>query len=129
MALDLKHTTANDLLDRYDTHFPAGSVLEIRTGAPAGAESAAGGSLLASIVLPATPWAAASNGSKAKNGTWSVAASGTGTAGHYRLRNSGDTQREEGTVTATGGGGDAEIDNTSIASGQTVTCSTFTRTL
>lgn len=129
MTIDLKNTTANDLLDRYDTLFPAGSLLQIRTGAPAGAENAAGGSLLAEITLPATPFAAASSGSKAKSGTWSVAASGTGTAAHYRLKNAGDTHREEGTVTATGGGGDMTLDNTSVASGQTVNVSTFTRTL
>ena len=129
MAIDLKNTTANDLLDRYDTLFPAGSFLEFRTGAPAGAENAAGGSLLASITLPATPWSAAASGSKSKNGTWSVAASAGGTIGHYRLKNSGDTHREEGTVTASGGGGDATVDNTSIASGQTITVNTYTRTL
>jgi hypothetical protein len=129
MAIDLKNTTANDLLDRYDTLFPAGALLQIRTGAPAGAENAAGGSLLAEITLPATPWGAAAAGSKAKSGVWSVAASGTGTGAHYRLKNAGDTHREEGTVTATGGGGDMTLDNTSIAAAQTVTVNTFTRTL
>lgn len=129
MALDLKHTTANDLLDRYDTLFPAGALLQIRTGAPPGAENAASGTLLAEITLPATPWAAAASGSKAKNGVWSVAAVAAGTAGHFRLKNAGDTHREEGTVTATGGGGDATLDNTSIAVGQTVTVTTYTRTL
>lgn len=129
MALDLNNLLANALLDRYDTEFPAGSILEIRSGAPAGAENAATGTLLASITLPATPWSAASGGSKAKNGTWSVAASAAGTAGHFRLKNAGDTRRDEGTITVTSGGGDLELDNTSIASGQTVTISTFTRTL
>jgi hypothetical protein len=130
MTLDLKHVTANYALDQlYDNKFPAGSLLEIRTGAPAGAENAAGGSLLASITLPATPWSAAASGSKAKNGTWSVAASGTGTAGHFRLKNAAGTELEEGTITATGGGGDMTIDNTSIASAQTVTVTGYTRTL
>lgn len=129
MAVDLKNTTANAILDQYDTLFPAGSIVEIRTGAPAGAENAAGGTLLDSITLPATPWAAAASGSKAKSGTWSNAASAAGTAGHYRLKNAGDTHREEGTITATGGGGDMELDNVSIASGQVVTVTTFTRTL
>lgn len=129
MSIDLKHTTANDLLDRYDTLFPAGALLQIRTGSPAGAENAAGGSLLCEITLPSSPWAAAASGSKAKQNTWSNTASGAGTAGHYRLKNSGDTHREEGTITATSGGGDMELDNTSIAIGQVVTVSTFTRTL
>jgi hypothetical protein len=34
----------------------------------------------------------------------------------------------QGTVTATGGGGDMTIDNTSIASGQSVTVTGFTLT-
>ncbi|MFO1093360.1 MAG: hypothetical protein U0992_08605 [Planctomycetaceae bacterium] len=125
MALDCNNALANALLDRFDTELPAGAILEIRTGSAAGAENSAGGTLLASITLPSTPWAAASSGAKAKNGTWSATAGATGTAAHYRLKNSGDTRRIEGTVTATGGGGDLMLDNTSIASGQTVTVNTF----
>jgi hypothetical protein len=128
MAIVYRVATGNAFLDVYDTVFPAGSILEIRTGAPAGPDNAAGGSLLASITLPATPWAAASAKSKAKNGTWSASASGTGTAGHFRLRNSGTTHVEEGTITATAGGGDMTVDNTSIATDQTVTVTGFTRT-
>lgn len=129
MTLDLQNALANALLDRYDTEFPAGSLLQIRTGAPPGAENAASGTLLAEITLPATPWAAASAGSKAKNGTWSVAAVAAGTAGHFRLKNAGDTRREEGTVTATGGGGDMTVDNVSIAIGQIVTVTQYAHTL
>ncbi len=130
MALDLNNLLANALLDRYDTEFPAGSTLEIRSGAVAGAESADTGTVLATITLPATPWAAAAAGSKAKSGTWQdAAADAAGTAAHYRLRNAGDTRREEGTVTATGGGGDMTLDNTNIAINQVVTITSFTRTL
>ena len=129
MALSYKDSTGNYWLDQlYDNKFPASSLLQIRTGAPAGPNSAAGGSLLAEITLPATPFAAASAKTKAKSGTWSVAASGTGTAAHFRLKNAGDTEREEGTVTATGGGGDMTLDNTSNASAQVVTISTYSRT-
>lgn len=127
MAADLKITTANDLLDRYDTLFPAGATLQIRTGAGPGAENAATGTLLVEITLPATPWAAASAGSKAKNGTWSGTAVADGEAGHYRLRNAADTHREDGTVGQ--GSGDLSLDNTDIATSQTVTVSTFTKTL
>lgn len=129
MAIDLKHTTANDLLDRYDTHFPQNAVLELRSGGPPGAESAAAGTLLVTITLPASPWSAAASGSKSKNGSWSGVGVAAGNIGHYRLRNAGDTQREEGTVTATGGGGDMTVDNVSVAIDQVVTVATFTRTL
>lgn len=130
MAIDYKNTTANFALDQlFDTKFPAGSFVRVRTGAPAGAENAAGGSLLASIVLPATPWAAAASGSKAKQGSWTVAAAAAGTAGHYRLENAAATELEEGTATITGGGGDMILDNTNIAIGQNVTVTTLTRSL
>jgi|ERR1041384_1100185 hypothetical protein len=129
MSIDTKQVTANDLLDRFDTDFPAGSLLQIRSGGVAGAENAAGGTLLVEITLPATPWSAASAGVKAKNGTWSAAGSAAGTAAHYRLKNAGDTHRVEGTVTLTGAGGDLTLDNTNIAIGQVVTVSTFTYTL
>jgi|ERR1043166_3998751 hypothetical protein len=129
MTIDTKQVTGNDLLDRFDTDFPAGSLLEIRSGAPAGAENAAGGTLLVSITLPASPWAAAALGVKAKNGTWSGNGAAAGDAAHYRLKNVGDTQRIEGTVTITGGGGDLTLDNTNIAIGQDVTVSTFQYTL
>jgi len=127
MAVDLNVLLANALLDRYDTEFPAGSKLQIRSGAPPGAEEAASGDLLVEITTPATPWAAADAGAKAKNGTWSAAAGGAGTAGHYRLKNAGDTRREEGTVDQ--GSGDLSLDNKVIAVGQTVTINTFTKTL
>jgi hypothetical protein len=89
--------------------------------------------LLVSITLPATPWAAASGGSKAKNGTWSdvgLAAAGAGSdIGHYRLKNAADTHREEGSVTVTSGGGELELDNINVAEDQVVSITTFTRTL
>ncbi len=126
-AISYKVSTGNYYLDQlYDNKFPATSILEIRSGAAAGPDNAAGGSLGVSITLPATPWAAAASKSKAKSGTWSAAASGTITGAHFRLKNAGDTEREEGTVSTSGA--DLNLDNTSINSGQTVTISTFTRT-
>lgn len=129
MAIAWKITTANYWLDQlYDNKFPATAIVQIRTGAPAGPDNAAGGSLLVDITLPATPWAAAAAKVKAKQGTWNGTASGTGSAAHYRLKNAADTEREEGTVTATGGGGDMTVDNVSIASPQVVTINTFSTT-
>jgi hypothetical protein len=126
MAIQHSTVTRNRFRDGYVAAFPAGASLVIRTGAPAGVGGAAGGSALATITLPATPLTSGT-GAVTLNGTWSVSASGTGTAAHYRLTNSTDI--EEGTVTATGGGGDLTLDNVSIASGQTVTISTWTRTM
>lgn len=137
MAIDITHLLQQVLVDAavdlYD-----GGVLEIRTGAPPGAGAADTGTLLASITLPTPAFGAASGGDPAtanKNGTWEDAsADADGTAGHFRIKQSGDAgagaadateERIEGTVSVTGGGGDLELDNTSIATGQTVTITTF----
>lgn len=128
MALDHKITTANSVLDSLAALFPAGSILEIRSGAGPGAENAASGTLLASITLPASPWAAAASGAVAKQNTWQDAsADGTGTAAHFRLKNAADTHRIDGTVGQ--GSGDLSLDNTSINATQVVTISTFQLTL
>ena len=124
MTVDLNNLLVNALLDRFDTEFPAGSILEIRSGAAPGAENAATGTVLSSITTPATPWSAAAAGAKAKSGTWSDAsADATGTAAHYRLKNAADTRRIEGTVGLSGA--DLNLDNLSISVGQVITISSF----
>ncbi len=72
----------------------------------------------------------ASGGSKAKSGTWTdSSADATGTAGHFRIYDSGGTTCHiQGTVTATGGGGDMTVDSTSFTAGQSFTVNTFTLT-
>lgn len=108
-------------------------VLEIRSGAAPGPDAADGGTLLASITLPADAFAAAASGAAAKSGTWAdSSADGSGTAAHFRMKRSGDgggisttAVRLEGSVTATGGGGDLTLDNVSIAAGQSITITSF----
>lgn len=129
MATDRKNTIANQFLDLYDSIAPAGSLLQIRSGAAPGAEVGATGTLLAEITLPATPWAAASGGSKSAQGLWQVNAVGSGTAGHFRLTDSGGACIEEGSVGVTGSGADLELQNTSINAGQQVTVTSWARTL
>jgi hypothetical protein len=127
MALQYSVAVRNAQLDALETTVGTTPILEIRTGAPpATCATADSGSLLVDMDLPSDWMAAASSGSKAKSGTWSVAATGTGTAGHWRLKDSGgSTCHAQGTVTATGGGGDLTLDNVSIASAQVVTINTF----
>jgi len=80
--------------------------------------------------LPSDWMAAASSGTKALAGTWSDAsADATGTAAHFRIYDSGGTVcHMQGTVTGTGGGGDIELNNTSIASTQVVSITSFVLT-
>jgi hypothetical protein len=74
--------------------------------------------------------AAAANGTKSKSGTWEDAsADNTGTAAHWRIYASdGTTCHMQGTITATGGGGDMTLITTSITSGQPITITGFTLT-
>jgi hypothetical protein len=84
----------------------------------------------ATINLPSDWWAAASGGVKAKSGTWSdAAADASGTAGHFRIYASdGSTCHMQGTVTATGAGGDLTLDSVAITAGQQVDVTSFTLT-
>jgi hypothetical protein len=128
MALQYSTAVRNAQLDAVETTVSTTAKLSIRTGAaPVDCGTADSGSLLIQLTLPSDWLAAASAGSKAKAGTWSGTATGTGTAAHFRIYdNAGTTCHAQGTVTATGGGGDMTVDNTSIATDQTVTVNSFT---
>lgn len=131
MTVQLSVAVRNARLDAIETAVGTTAVLKIRTGAqPASCATADAGTVLATLTLPSDWMAAASSGSKAKSGTWQdAAADATGTAAHFRLYASdGTTCHAQGTVTATGGGGDMTVDNTSFATGQQFTVSTFTLT-
>ncbi len=131
MAIQLSTGVRNGRLDSLETTIGTSAILRIRSGAaPANCGTADSGTALATFNLPSDWMAAASSGSKAKSGTWEdTSADATGTAGHFRVYDStGTTCHIQGTVTATGGGGDMTLDNVSIASGQTVTITTFTLT-
>jgi hypothetical protein len=131
VAIQLSVAVRNARLDTIESTTGASAILEIRSGAqPANCAAADAGTLLASMTLPADWMAAAAAGAKALSGTWQDAsANNTGTAAHFRIKDSGGTTcHMQGSVTATGGGGDIEVNNTSIASGQTVTITAFTLT-
>lgn len=130
MAMQLSVAARNALLDAIETATGATAKLQIRTGSqPANCAAAASGTLLAELTLPSDWMAAASGGTKALAGSWTGTASATGTAAHYRIvDNAGTTCHEQGSVTATGGGGDLTLDSTSITSGQTVTITSKTLT-
>lgn len=130
-AIQLSVAVRNARLDSFETTTGTSAIMEIRTGAqPASCATASSGTVLATLALPSDWMAAASGGSKAKAGTWTDAsADGTGTAGHFRVfASDGTTCHMQGSVTATGGGGDMTVDNTSFAAGQTFTVTGFTLT-
>jgi hypothetical protein len=108
----------------------ASAKLQIWTGsAPANCATAASGTKLVEMTLPSDWMAASSSGAVAKSGTWTGTGITNGTAGYFRIvDNAGTTCHVQGTVTATGGGGDLTLDNVSIAVSQVVTLSTFSIT-
>jgi hypothetical protein len=131
MTIQLSVAVRNARLDAIETATGTLAILKIRSGTvPATCATADAGTVLATCSLPSDYLAAASAGSKAKSGTWEdTSADATGTAAHFRLyATDGTTCHAQGTVTATGGGGDMTVDNVSFAAAQAFTVTGFTLT-
>lgn len=130
MVMQFSDAYVHGALDGGEAVIGASPTMEIRSGAkPATNATADAGTLLASFVLPADWQATATARAKAKNGTWTGsggAGAGAGTnAGHFRIKQ-GATCHIQGSITATGGGGDMTLDNINIANGQAFTVNSFT---
>ena len=118
--------------------FYGGGELKIYSGSqPATADTAPTGTLIVTITLPATPFAAASNAAPsvaAKQGVWSGAAvasvdlGGAGSPGWFRIKTSGGADPIDGVVGAVGSGAQLELDVLNITSGQTVNVNSGTMT-
>lgn len=131
MAVKFSVAVRNARLDALETAIGTSAVLKIRSGAaPTNITDADSGTILATLSLPSDWMANAASGSKSKSGTWQdTSADNTGTAAHFRLYASdGTTQHMQGSITATGGGGDMTVDNTSFVTGQSFTVTAFTLT-
>ena len=131
MSFQFSTASRNAAPDAIETAIGTSAILKLRTGAaPANCAAADSGTVVATIPLPADWAAAAADGSKALSGTWQdTSADAAGTAAHFRLYDStGTTCHMQGTITATGGGGDMTLDNPVIAAGQQVSITAFTLT-
>lgn len=129
MALQLSTTVRNSRLDAIETAIGLSPILKIWSGSmPGNCAASDTGTQLVHMTLPSDWMASASSGSKSKSGTWEeVSADAAGTAGYFRIYDSGGVNCHiQGTVTAGGGGGDMTIDNTTIAIGQDVVVTAFT---
>lgn len=126
MAIQYSVAVNNARLDAVESTISTTAVLKIFSGAvPANCAAADPTGTLVTITLPSDWMNAASSASKTKLGTWSNTASGTGTAASFRIYEStATTCHIQGSCGL--GTGDLQLDNTSIASGQTVTVNTFT---
>ena len=95
--------------------------IQIRTGASPGVDSAATGTLLATLPLNASAFGTWAAGSATANEiTQDASADATGTAGYFRALSSGAAAVIDGTITVTGGGGDLELNSVSIVAAATV---------
>lgn len=131
MAVQLSTGVRNGRLDSLETTVGTAPVLRILSGAaPANCAAAETGTILAELTLPSDWLNAAAGGQKTIAGTWQdAAANNNGTAGYFRIYESTITTcHMQGTVTGSGGGGDIELNNTSINVGQQVTITAFTLT-
>lgn len=129
MGIQLSTSVRNARLDQIESTIGTSAVMKIRTGSPpASCATADSGTVVATLSLPSDWMAAASSGQKAMSGTWQdSSADAAGTAGHFRVYDSGGTTcHMQGTITATGGGGDMELDNTVLAAGQQFQVTSFT---
>lgn len=130
MSLQLSVAARNAGLDAYETAVGVSAKLDIYSGSPpANCAAADTGTLLATLSLPSDWMANASGGSKGLAGSWTGTGSAAGTAGYFRIKDSTNTTcHMQGAVTLTGGGGDMTMDNTNIASGQSITVNSFNLT-
>lgn len=134
MALQLSVRLRNYVLDAMEEQIGPGPTMTIRTGAaPANCAAANSGTVLATILMPSdspSDWmAAASGGTKAMIGSWiDTTADAGGDAAHFRVHSTDGTCDMQGTVTATGGGGDLTLNTVTISAGQQVQITGFTWT-
>lgn len=122
LATEGRNGATKGLADKVDAGTGAGT-LEIRTGAqPASANNSDTGTLLVTFTLSDPAFGSPSTGVVALAGVPKTAAAGAnGTAQHFRVKDSAGTRVFDGSVSATGGGGDLVLNSTTITNGQNVT--------
>ena len=116
MAISLSAAVVQAMGAALASDIGASAVIEIRSGAkPATPETAASGTLLVSVTISGSFTSTGGVLTAADPASASPAASGT--AGYFRIKTSGGTAKLDGTVTATGGGGDMQLGSTTITTG------------
>lgn len=140
MAVSLSTAARNAGVDAIVDLIDGGSgagVLRIYSGSkPAGPGSSATGTLLLAYTLSDPAFGSASSGSASIDVTPALSTTGlaAGTAGYFRLLDSTEAAGTglgviDGTVTATGGGGDVTLSTTTVSIGLTVEVTSLSITL
>jgi len=130
LAVAYRNAACDAVVDGVDAGAAAG-YLEIRTGTPpTNPDSAATGTLLATLPMSDPAFGAAASGVATANSiTSDTSADATGTAGWARLYDSDDNPIADFDVGATASGKDIEFDDVSFVAGGTVAISSFTVTV
>jgi len=126
----MKMSTAarNAMADALCGLVDSGSHIYIRTGAaPTNPGDSDSGTLLATLAMNATAFAAASSGVATANSISSETnAPNSGTMGHYRIKNSSGVVVWQGTVGTSGA--ELNFDSITVTAGGTVAITSFTFT-
>lgn len=123
MTFQYGATLRNNQVSQIQTTIGTSGTLKIFSGAePANCAAADPAGLLATITLPAS-FLTSSGGVTTIAGSWTVSASATGTAASFRMYDGSTVCHVQGNTTT-----DLVLNNTSVASGQTVTVTSFTVT-
>lgn len=117
MALTVSAAAAQAMAAALATDLGSAATIEIRTGTkPATPETAASGTLLATVAI--TGSFTASGGSITAADPASVTVDASGTAGHFRVKTSDGTAKIDGTVGTSGA--DMNLSTVSLVAGGTV---------
>lgn len=132
MAISFAAATKNARADNLTSTIGNAALLRIYNGTPpANADTALSGNTLLAELTCSSPFAPAASGGvlTASGITQDSSANATGTASFFRIyKSDGTTSVMQGTCTATGGGGDLQLNTTSIAATQPVQVSSFVLT-
>lgn len=111
---------ADAIADRVDAGAAAGKIRIYTASRPAGPDTAIGAqTLLAEFALADPAFGPAANGVKTLDATPVLTATGlaAGTAAWFRALDSNNVAVMDGSVTATGGGGDLQLNTTTVSVG------------
>lgn len=132
MAIQYSSTHRTNAMTQLATDIGLNAIIKIFTGSPpATCATTDSGSLLATFAGNASQFGTVSGGVLTASAVASVTAGAAGTAGYFRIYPSGGGATAavvQGTITATGGGGDMILTNTNIANGQTCSFTSLTVT-
>jgi len=127
LAFQYGATLRNNQASQIQTTVGSSGTLIIFSGAePANCAASDPTGVLCTITLPST-FLTSSAGVTTIAGTWSATASGTGTAASFRIKDGSAVCHVQGAVSTSAS--DLNLNNTSIATGQTVTVTSFSVTV